>query len=700
MVFTAKPGEQVIFQHFGNKLDDLSGFQHKEFKKQPDTQHQLAPQIFPAYGGRHYQAPALKMTHADGVLTTDLVYASMRQTSLDENRTETVIFLKDSIYPVHVEVHFIAYRKENIISQFTEIYHNEKKDIQVEQIASSFVPLHAQAYYLTHFYGTWAHEMQQEEEMLTHGVKTIETRRGIQTTKAEHPSFILSINAPAQENSGDVYAGTLAWSGNYELSFEVDETGRLNIISGMHPFAATRTLSARDKLRTPEMLLAYSPNGKGEITRNFHNWGRKYGMMHADKLRPIVLNSWEGAYFNFTEQTITDMIDTAADFGVELFVLDDGWFGSKYPRNADNAGLGDWHVNTDKLPRGVGYLADYAASKGLQFGIWIEPEMVNPNSELAKKYPEWIVKSGQRDILPMRNQWVLDLTNPQVQDFIVETFDRILAMSPHINYVKWDANRSIDNVGSDYLPADKQSHFWHDYVTGLYHVYERIRAKHPDVQIQLCSAGGGRLDYGALKYHNEVWTSDNTNALDRIFIQHGANTFFPAMATGAHVSTSPNHQTGMMLPLKFRFDVAMSGRLGLELQPKDIKGDEIGFAKAAISCYKQIRPIIQWGDLYRLLSPYGPNGWASHMYVSQDKQQAVLFAYSLKYHGRTEYFETKLAGLDSTKQYKVTEINKQHEWSVFDGNEEVFSGDYLMNVGLMLHIGSAFESAVFLLEEQ
>lgn len=700
MVFSAKPGETTIFQHWGSKLKDYSPFANRSFKGQPDTQQEAAPQLFPAYGGRQYLNPALRVTHEDGVLTTELVYVGSQQKQLDENRTETIVRLKDKIYPLFVDVHFIAFKDEDIISQYITVSHQEKKPVVIASIASSYIPLHADAYYLTHYYGTWAHEMQMKEEKLTPGTKTIESKKGVRATQSENPSFLLSLNNPASENMGEVYGGSLAWSGNYNLSFEFNECGVLNITSGINPFASDYLLKSGQVFQTPEMILTYSSNGKGQVSRNFHDWSRRYALAHGDMINPILLNSWEGAYFLFDEKTLTDMMDNAANFGIEMFVLDDGWFGNSHPRNGDNAGLGDWQVNAKKLPRGINYLADYAVSKGMRFGIWIEPEMVNPESDLARKHPEWIVKSGKRDILPMRNQWLLDLTNPQVQDFVVETFDEVVAQSPNITYVKWDANRHVDNAGSEYLPANEQSKFWYDYVKGLYSVYERIRAKHPAIEIQLCSSGGGRLDFGALKYHDEFWASDNTNALDRIFIQYGSNTFFPAQATGAHVSTSPNHQTGMITPIKFRFDVAMSGRLGMELQPTDLVGDEYAFAKKGIECYKQIRPIVQFGDLYRLVSPYDENGWSSMMYVTKDKSQAVFFAYSLKYHGRTTYFETKMNGLNPNKNYIVTEINNRDNHHSFNGNGKIYSGEYLMKVGLSLNIGNPFDSSVLLVTEQ
>lgn len=699
MVFSISQDKKVVYNYFGDKFRSVSPYLNKKYKEQPDNGTGYAPTIYPAYGGRLSLNPALKLTHIDGVQTTELIYVDHKVKNIDDNRTETVIQLKDPLYPVFVDLNFTAYKKENVICQSVAISHQEKEKLAVENIASGYLPLHADAYYLTHFHGTWAAEMQLMEEKLTTGTKRIESKKGVRTTQSDNSSFLLSLNGPVYEDMGEVYAGSLAWSGNFLVSFEQDECGLLHIVSGMNDFASTYYLEPGKTLQTPEMVWTYSSTGKGQVSRNLHDWSRNYALAHGNQELPVVLNSWEGAYFDFTEETITGMIDAAADFGVEMFVLDDGWFANKYPRNSDKVGLGDWQVNKKKLPRGIDYLAKYAVDKGIKFGIWIEPEMVSPKSELAEKHPEWIVKSGRRDIIPMRNQWLLDLSNPAVQDFVVKTFDDVIALSPHISYIKWDANRHVDNFGSDYLPKDEQTHFWIEYTKGLYSAYERIRAKHPDVLIQLCSSGGGRLDFGALKYHDEFWASDNTNSLDRIFIQYSSNLFFPAKATAAHVSTSPNHQTGMMAPLKFRFDVAMSGRLGMELQPKDLTGDELPFAEQAVKNYKRIRPIVQLGDLYRLKSPYDGNGWASHMYISKDKKESVFFAYSLKYHGRTTFFETRLKGLDPTKMYKITELNKAGG-SSFYGDGQVFPGDYLMNAGINLTIGSPYESTVLLITEQ
>ena len=694
MVFSVTTDDEVIYRYYGNKLRNLDAFSY-ELRKNP---HQPFPALYPTFGGTTSINPALKLTHGDGIMTSELKFSGIRTIPVSSDVVETIIELKDKLYDINVSLHFKAYQKEDIITQYVTIKHHENKSIKIENIASGYLNLHADHYYLSHFAGAWANEMLLEEELLTHGIKSIESTKGVRTAQTENSSFLISIDKKADEYSGEVYAGALAWSGNYKLSFQVSETGNLDIVVGMNPFASSFILEPGEEIKTPEIIWSYSSIGKNRISQNFHNWSRRYALAHGNDLRPIVLNSWEGVYMNFDEKDILSLIDDAANFGVELFVLDDGWFGDKYPRDKADSGLGDWVVNKKKLPHGIGYLADYAVNKGVRFGIWIEPEMVNPRSVLAEKYPEWIVKTDKYTPYVERNQWLLDLSNPDVQHFVEETFDKVVSMSPNISYIKWDANRHANNVGSSYLPSDKQSHFWYEYTKGLYKVYEKIRAKYPDLLIQLCSSGGGRLDYGALKYHDEFWPSDNTNAVDRIYIQHGTSHFFPAIATASHISSSPNHQTGMSLPLKFRVDVAMSGRLGMELQPRDITGKEVDFVKQSIDTYKNIRPIIQHGDLFRLSSPYDSKKWASLMYVSPAKDRAVYFVYSLGYHVRNEFYCKSLKGLMPHKKYKVKELNKLNKSSCFaDG--KIFTGEYLMNVGIPFNISKPYESGVLLLEE-
>ena len=698
MVLAARSGGEVYFRHFGGRIDDPAPL--SDYKSSRRADHGTDDLAYPAMGGRNFREPALRVTHADGDMNTDLRYVSHTSRQLaDPNVTETVVKMSDSSQALDVELVFTAYARENVITTHTVIRNREQGPVTLHSFYSSALTLKADKYLLTHLYGAWAREAQVDHTLLTHGSKSIESMREVRTTHTENPSFMLTLGSDAfSENCGEVIAGALAWSGNFRLNFEVDEYDALTILAGANPNASEYRLRPGESFTTPEMIYTHSLRGAGGASRNLHDWGRNYGVYHAERVVPTLLNSWEGAYFDFDAKVLKQMIDDAASMGLEMFVLDDGWFGNKYPRNAANAGLGDWQVNQKKLPAGIDDIASYAHRKGLKFGIWIEPEMVNPKSELAEKHPDWIVRPPKRDAPETRRQWLLDLSNPAVQDFVFETFDNTMKLSDKIDYIKWDANRNANNVGSAYLPADEQSHFWIDYAQGFYRVMERIRAKYPDVLIQACASGGGRVEYGALKYFDEFWTSDNTEALSRARIQYGTSLFYPAVAMGSHVSAVPNHQTGNVTPIKFRFDMACAGRLGMELQPKQMTDAEKEFARRAIASYKEYRDIVMQGDLYRIGTPYDESGSYGVLYVSKDKRQAVLFAYSLHYQGRSLIPKFRLDGLDPKAGYAVRELNVDKPRFWFDG--KTLSGELLMNAGINPHLSKIYDSAVFILKAQ
>lgn len=699
LIYTVDENERLVFRYYGDRIHQVDDFAKMENYGLADTDRDLNREAYPVYGLGYVNEPALSVTHADGALITELVFVKTMIEELNNNVIRTSVRLQDKVYKLNVVLHTEAYFAEDVINQWVVIENQEAGAIQLNNFYSSFMRLYARKYFLTHFRGSWANEMNMIEEELEHGIKTVESKKGVRTTQAENPSFILSLDHPAQENSGKCYGGALAWSGSYKLTFEKDEWDQLNILSGINPFLSAYQLEPGESLTTPKVIYTYSMDGLGRLSRNLHDWSRKYALRDGFNERPVVLNSWEGAYFDFNEATLTGMMDEAAKMGVEMFVLDDGWFGNKYPRNGDNAGLGDWQTNREKLPRGLDFLIDHAQSAGLRFGIWIEPEMVNPKSELAENHPEWIVQSPGREKITLRNQLLLDLTNPAVQNFIWEMVDSLLSAHPEIAYIKWDANRHVEQVGSTYLPDDKQTHFWVDYTNGLYSIYDRLSEKYPDVILQVCSSGGGRVDYGSLPYHHEFWASDNTDPLKRIYLQYSTNLIYPALATGSHVSTSPNHQTGRMTPLKLRFDVAMTGRMGMELQPGEIKGADRKFAIDAIDNYKNyVRPLVSRGDLYRIISPYDGTNWASLMYVSKNKTEAVLFAFSTGIHQRNVYPVLNLSGLDPTKQYRIKELNAKGG-NRFWGENQVFSGEYLINAGIEIIISRPFDSAVFRIDE-
>lgn len=687
-----------MFMYFGEKLEDTATLLKKRSYIRPDTKEEIAPSGYPAYGGRFHIEPALSVTHADGSLTTVLKVHDYHTAHVTDKVTHT-ISLKDEYYELYVDLVFEAYLDENIITQHVKVNNREDGSITLHNFYSFYLPLNCEEYYLTSFHGTWAKEMQLAEHKLVPGMKSISSKKGSRTAQSENASFILSLNQKAKPYEGELIMGSLAWTGNFNLNFELDEMNQLNILAGINPFFSARKLKREQSFTTPKMLFTYSNQGYNEGTRNFHDWARKYSLNPANKgVNEIVLNSWEGAYFKFDEQTIMKMIDDAAFLGVETFVLDDGWFGNKYPRNSDGMGLGDWQVNSSKLPRGIDFLAKYAVQKGLKFGIWIEPEMVNPKSELAEKHPDWVIQSPHRIIPTLRNQWLLDLSNPEVQDFIVKTFDDVVSLSDDISYVKWDANRHLESPGSTYLGQDEQTNIWIGYTQGLYSVYERIRKKHPHIKIQLCSSGGGRLDYGILHYHEEFWASDNTDPLTRIPLQFSTSLFFPAKAMGSHVTVSPNHQTGQQSSLKFRCDVAMMGRMGVELAPDRMNESEITFLKNAIETYKDVRDIVQEGDLYQLWSPYDPGKWNSMSYISKDKARALFFAFSLDFHERTIIPNFRMKALQPDARYKVKELNPINR-NFFWGDGQIFTGEYLMKVGINPNIKRKGESLVLYLEK-
>lgn len=689
LVYNTNDQNQLRQVYFGDRLTDEGAYGQMQMTD---------ADAFPTFGGVSITEAAVRMVHADGNTSTELVFDRVEQKT-DGNIAHTDIYLKDPVYPVCVVLHYDAYQKQNIIRQWMSISHKEKKAIALYDFASSYLSFFAQDYWLTYFHGNWAHEMNREEVPLTYGIQTIDSKIGARSDQYVNACFLVSMDGKAQENSGAVVGGQLAWPGSWSINFEVDPLNNLHILSGMNEYASQYILEPKEELTTPALIFTYSTSGTGTVSRRFHSWAKQYGIHRGDRTRTTLLNNWEATYFDFNEEILTQIIHDAADMGFELFLLDDGWFANKYPRNDDHAGLGDWETNHTKLPHGLGYLVEESQKQGIRFGIWLEPEMVNPKSELYEKHPDWVITQPGREINTSRNQMMLDLCNPKVQDFVFGVIDRTMTENPGIAYIKWDCNRYMTNAASPYLPKNKKSHLFIDYSRGLFKVLDRVRAKYPDTFIMLCSGGGGRINYGLLPYFDEFWISDNTDALDRVFIQWGTTYFYPAMALASHVSVTPNHITGRTTPLKFRFDVAMSAKLGMDLQPMHMSEEDKTFAKNAIKDYYSIRHIVQFGDLYRLLSPY-ENQRTAMMYVTEDKEQAVVFSYLLKkdiYANRQVLY---LQGLDPKKEYVLTELNKdpKHYSWLTDWEGKTYTGEYLMKYGIRFPMYNEFDSKVILLK--
>lgn len=644
-------------------------------------------EVYPGSGAEDYFEPAMAVTHNDGNMTTILKYVSSESRPV-AGGMETSIELQDEQYPVSVTLHYVAYPKENVFKSWSEIRHLEKKPVVLFRYASAMLYFSDAAYYLTEFSSDWAKEANMSTQQLQFGKKVLETKLGSRAAMHVHPFFELGFNQPAEEQQGRVMLGTLGWTGNFQFTFEVDNLGNLRVIPAINPYASNYELKPGEVFKTPEFIYTFSNEGVGEASRQLHNWARNYQLKDGKGDRLTLLNNWENTGFDFNEQKLSGLMREAKNLGVDMFLLDDGWFGNKYPRKNDQAGLGDWEVTHSKLPGGVPALVKAAQEAGVKFGIWIEPEMVNPKSELFEKHPEWAIHLPNRETYYFRNQLVLDLSNPRVQDYVFDVVDRLMVENPDIAFFKWDCNSPVTNVYSPYL-KNRQNQLYVDHVRGVYRVFERVKQKYPHVPMMLCAGGGARCDYEALKYFTEFWCSDNTDPVERLFIQWGFSQIFPAKAMCAHV-TSWNPNTS----IKFRTDVAAMCKLGFDIGLKELSENELAYCQEAVANYKRLKPVILDGDLYRLVSPYEGNHMAV-MYVGRDKEKAVVYTYNIYPRFQEKLQAVKLQGLDPLKFYKVSEINLMPgKKSNFSQQDKVVSGDYLMKVGLNAFTGEKTSSRV------
>ena len=644
-------------------------------------------EVYPVMGTEDYFEPALQLTHNNGNPTSVLKYVSHTQNARN-GITETIVKLRDEKYPISVNLHYLAYTKEDVICQWAEISHGEVKPISLGRYASGMLYFEEPTYYLTEFSGDWAREMQMSQAQLNFGRKTIDTRLGTRAAMLASPFFEVGLGSPVSENHGKVLMGTIGWTGNFRFTFEVDHDNQLRVLAGINPAASTYTLDRGKTFKTPEFIFTLSTQGTGQGSRNFQRWALNHRLYMAQEDRMTLLNNWENTYFDFNEQKLNNLFGQAKNLGVDLFLLDDGWFGNRYPRNNDKAGLGDWQANRAKLPGGIPALVKGANEQGVDFGIWIEPEMVNPESELARKKPHWILRLPDREPYLFRHQLVLDLTNPEVQDFVFGVIDGLMKENPNIKFMKWDCNSPITNIFSPHLKA-RQGNLYVDYVRGLYAVLNRVQAKYPKLYMMLCSGGGGRCDFEALKYFTEFWCSDNTDPVERIYIQWAFSHFMPAKALCSHV-TDWNKKASV----KFRLDVDFSCKLGFDLDLKHLSADDLAYCQAAIKAYNRLKPIIFSPNLYRLVSPYETNHCAL-MRVNDNQTHALLFAYDLHPRYGETIINTRLQGLDPTATYRVREICLMpgHE-SRLPFHNQTFTGDYLHKVGLKVLGGNQLDSRI------
>ncbi len=688
IVLDIQKGAEPKFVYYGQRLSALE----LASLPAPTSANYSRFEVYPAYGATHVQSETtFAMRHADGNLSTQLlvedygVKAITDEAPNGKNRNGQLLTvrLKDPLYPGIVNLYYLAYEDVDMIECWTDITNNEKQTVTLTQLYSSCMPIRRGDVYVSHLHGTWANESGLTEEKLVAGELVIKNKDGLRNAHTDHEEVMFSLDGKPQENTGDVIGTALMYSGNYRINIDTDDTEYHYYIAGINPDNSEYHLKKGETLTTPHVAYTFSREGLSGASRNFHRWARKYQLRHGDKERMILLNSWEGVYFDINQEGMDQMMRDIKSMGGELFVMDDGWFGDKYPRKDDCSSLGDWVVDRNKLPDGIEGLLRDAKKNGVKFGIWIEPEMANTTSELYEAHPDWVIKAPLREPVQGRGgtQVCLDLSNPKCQDYVFKIVDDLLSKYPEIAYIKWDANAPVMNHGSQYLSKDDQSHLFIAIHEGLIKTLKRIRAKYPDVVIQDCASGGGRANYGLLPYFDEFWVSDNTDALQRVYMQWGTSYFFPAIAMAQHISAVPNHTVYRTTSMKFRIDVAMSGRLGMEIQPKNMTDEEKALCRQAIADYKTIRPVVQFGDLYRLHSPYEGDNLASLMYVTEDKQQAVYYWYKLETFHNEHMPRVKMQGLDPNKSYKVHELNRIDN-TPLSCEGKTFTGAYLMANGL------------------
>lgn len=645
----------------------------------------------------------LQVQHADGAVTMRLAETGRHEDVLADGRVVR-IDLQDESRPFYVTRYVRSWNDCAAVETWVVIRHEEAADVRLLRADSFAAPvaIPAETVKVMGLTGAWAHEANVAESIVGNGqIVELASRSGTRDAWESNAAMMVQFQSDVSETSGRVLGLALEWTGTTCRRVRRSWNGKTTeVFAGVDMTTGPYVLAPGRTFVTPKAILVYSEAGRGEVSRQFHRWARRHCLPHGEALHDVLLNSWEGSYFSFTEETLLAMMDGVKAMGGEMFVLDDGWFGKgKYARDEKNkatVGLGDWYANDAKLPHGLGWLAKAANDRGLRFGLWVEPEMVNTKSWLAEAHPDWILRETDRPLVLGRggSQVVLDLTNPAVRDYLFETIDTVYAEIPTLAYVKWDCNQNLSNPGSSYLSPNRQANLWYDYTVGLYDLFARYQTKRPDVMVQACASGGGHVDFGLLRYCDEFWTSDCTDPLARVFIQWGTSMFYPANAMACHVTASPNHQTGRKTPLKYRFDVAMSGRLGFELHPKDLSSDELAFAKRAVADYKRIRNVVQQGDLYRLVSPY-ENDYAALMYVNADRTQAVVFILGLDRASELKG-GLKLQGLAPELNYRVQELTTAGNRQPCDGTS--VAGVRLMSEGLPYTLTGPYGSAVFYIE--
>jgi alpha-galactosidase len=658
-----------------------------------DLPSTTTPQEYAAWGAGLYTEPDLKATFAGGNRDVVLEYVDQHQTH-DSNRQTLEITMRDIKQPLVVHLFYRVYTGQSVLERWSTIENQTKEDLVLEDAASATWSLpnlenrNYRAHWLT---GHWAGEWQLQSASLDVGSQVIESRRG-STGNQANPWFALEGPDAADEEHGPVYFGELGWSGSWRITMEQSSFHQVRITGGYNPFDFGYRLAPGESLNTPPFYGGFTDGGMGEASRILHRFQQGVilpGAPHP-KLRPVLYNSWEATEFNVSESGQLALAEKAAQLGVERFVIDDGWFGQ---RKNDHAGLGDWYVNKEKFPNGLKPVIDRVHQLGMDFGIWVEPEMVNPDSDLYRKQPEWAMNFPGRPRTEGRNQLLLNLARPDVMEYTYHWLDELVSNND-IDFLKWDYNRNWSEPGWDAMPAADQKKIYVAYVQNLYAILDRLRAKHPKLEIESCSGGGARVDLGILRRTEEVWPSDNTDALDRLSIQDGFTHAYTPGVMMAWVTDAPNRKT----PLKFRFLVAMEGSLGIGANLNNFTPEDMATSKDLVAFYKTVRPTVQQGLQYRLIAPSrpaAPSERAAAEYVSADGAQAVVFAYLHSQNFGDPYPLTRLEGLDPKAIYRLRPLDLKQLRSPQEA-----SGSYWMHHGLQFDLRGDYDGTAVVLERQ
>lgn len=678
----------------------------------------VLPREYPDYGHGDYRLPAYVVRQADGTTVTEFWYesheikagkpglAGLPAAYAKDDEAETLtIRLRDTKGSLAIELQYTIFAEEAVIARNARFLNTGELAVDLLQAASFAMDFADHEFERLNLWGGHAAERSVERVPLMRGQQEHGSRRG--ASSHQQSPFLALVRPGTTETAGDAYGFSLVWSGEFSFKTEVEQFGTTRVIGGINDFGFDWQLQPEEEFQTPEALLVYSPDGLNGMSQAFHHIVREHIVRgkYQHALRPILVNNWEATYFDFDEEKIDKLADCAADLGLELLVLDDGWFGK---RNDDNSSLGDWVVNTQKLKQGLKGVAESAHSRGLKFGLWFEPEMISADSDLYRAHPEWVLQVPDYPSSYGRHQLVLDLTRQEVQDYIVEAVGSVLRSAP-IDYVKWDFNRHLTEAFSLALPDERQGETKTRFVLGLYAILERITQAFPEILFESCSGGGGRFDAGMLYYMPQTWTSDNTDAVCRLSIQSGTSMVFPPVAMGAHVSVVPNHQVGRVTSLQMRAICAMAGDFGYELDITRMTDAEKAQVREHVALYKKLRPTLQFGSFYRLLTPFaGKGNETAWQFVSQDGKQVVLMYFKTLAEPASPIRTLKLTGLEKDACYKVTKYLPAQRTSMDFGGEtgtslvgQSFYGDELMYSGMVVEkIDTDFAAYLWVFEQQ